>query len=257
MSALLEIHAVSKHFGGVSAVCDVSFDVEKGQICGLIGPNGAGKSTLFNLITNLYRPDAGDVRFSGQSLQGIPPHAITKLGLMRTFQTSRIFPQLTVLENAMIGANRLARSGLLPQTLWLGRTRAEERQMERRAMAVLEVLGLAERAHGPADVLPLAAQKHLDLARALLAQPAMLLLDEPGAGMNDAETAELAEIIKAVRSCGHTVLVVEHNMSLIMGIADCVAVLDAGALIAFGTPIAVQRDPRVIGAYFGQEAEAS
>jgi ABC-type branched-subunit amino acid transport system permease subunit/ABC-type branched-subunit amino acid transport system ATPase component len=252
----LEIHGLSKSFGGVAAVQNASFTVPDGSLTALIGPNGAGKSTMFNLITNLYQPDKGEVILRGRPITGLRSDRITSLGLFRTFQTARVFPQLTVLDNVLVGGYRLGRAGYLAQSLRLRRSRQEERQMEARARRLLDVMGLADRADQRAAVLPLAAQKYLELARALMARPSVVLFDEPAAGMNDAETAELGMILRAVRDTGHTVVVVEHNMSLVMGVCDQVVVMDAGSVIAAGPPQAVQNDPLVISAYFGA-AEAN
>jgi branched-chain amino acid transport system permease protein len=252
----LELRGLSKSFGGVAAVRDVSFAVPEGSLTALIGPNGAGKSTVFNLVTSLYRPDCGDVYLHGGAITNLRPERITSLGLFRTFQTARIFPQLSVLDNVRVGGYRLGRAGYLAQSLRLGSCRREERMLETRARRLLEVMGLADRAGDRAAVLPLAAQKHLELARALMAAPSVVLFDEPGAGMNDAETAELGMILRAIRDTGHTVVVVEHNMSLVMGVCDQVVVMDAGRVIASGAPGQVRSDPAVIGAYFGN-AETS
>jgi branched-chain amino acid transport system ATP-binding protein len=252
----LQVRGLSKSFGGVAAVRDASFTVPEGSLTALIGPNGAGKSTMFNLVTNLYRPDSGEVILRGRSITGLRPDRITSLGLFRTFQTARVFPQLSVLDNVLVGGYRLGRAGYLAQALRLPRSRREERQMAARAGRLLEVMGLADRADQRAAVLPLAAQKYLELARALMARPSVVLFDEPAAGMNDAETAELGMILRAVRDTGHTVVVVEHNMSLVMGVCDQVVVMDAGSVIAAGPPQAVQNDPLVISAYFGA-AEAN
>ncbi len=240
----------------MAAVRDASFTVPAGSLTALIGPNGAGKSTVFNLVTNLYRPDSGVVHLEGRPISHLPPERITSLGLFRTFQTARVFPQLSVLDNVLVGGYRLGRAGYLAQALRLPRSQREERQLEARARRLLAVIGLADRAGDRAAVLPLAAQKYLELARALMARPSVILFDEPGAGMNDAETAELGMILRGIRDTGHTVLVVEHNMSLVMGVCDHVVVMDAGRVIASGPPSTVRKDPVVIGAYFGT-AEAS
>jgi branched-chain amino acid transport system permease protein len=252
----LEVRGLAKSFGGVAAVRDVSFTVPEGSLTALIGPNGAGKSTLFNLVTNLYEPDSGEVILRGRSVNGLRPDRITSLGLFRTFQTARVFPQLSVLDNVLVGGYRLGRAGYLEQALGLRRSRREERQLEARARRLLTVLGLADRADERAAVLPLAGQKYLELARALMARPSVVLFDEPAAGLNDAETADLGMILRAIRDAGHTVVVVEHNMSLVMGVCDQVVVMDAGRVIAAGPPQAVQNDPAVISAYFGA-AEAN
>jgi branched-chain amino acid transport system permease protein len=254
--AALEVRELTKTFGGVRAVRSVSFSVPAGSLTALIGPNGAGKSTVFNLVTNLYRPDSGEVVLAGRTITSVPPERITSLGLFRTFQTARVFPQLSVLDNVLVGGYRLGRAGYLAQALRLPGCRREERDLDQRARHLLEVMGLAGRAEERAAVLPLAAQKYLELARSLMARPSVVLFDEPGAGMNDAETAELGMILRAIRDTGHTVLVVEHNMSLVMGVCDHVVVMDAGRVIAAGPPSEVSNDPVVIGAYFGA-AEAS
>jgi branched-chain amino acid transport system permease protein len=252
----LRVTGLSKSFGGVVAVSDVSFEVPDGSLTALIGPNGAGKSTLFNLITNLYQPDSGEVQLHSRPLHRLAPDRITSLGLFRTFQTARVFPQLSVLDNVLVGAYRLGRAGYLAQSLRLPHSLREERVLETRARRLLELIGLAERAEERAAVLPLAAQKYLELARSLMSEPSVVLYDEPGAGMNDAETDELGAILRAIRDTGHTVLVVEHNMSLVMGVSDHIVVMDAGRVIAAGPPLAVRSDPKVIRAYFGT-AEAS
>jgi branched-chain amino acid transport system ATP-binding protein len=251
----LEAIGLSKTFGGLVAVNDVSFTVAQGTLTALIGPNGAGKTTLFNLITNLYRPDAGDVRFHGKSIAGFAPERIAGLGLTRTFQSARIFPGMTTLENALVGAHRHLRGGPLAQMAWLPSVRDEERRITARAEALLELVGLAPFRSAPATTLPMGAQKLLEVVRALMARPRLLLLDEPAAGLNDSETAELSALLSAVRANGITVVVVEHNMSLVMEVADEVIVLDTGSVLARGTPAEIQRDGRVIAAYIGQGAE--
>ena len=251
----LEAIGLSKRFGGLLAVNNVSFAVPHGTLTALIGPNGAGKTTLFNLITNLYRPDSGDVRFYGESIASLSPGRIAGLGLVRTFQSARIFPGMTTLENALVGAHRHVHAGPLSQMAWLASARREESALVARAEALLELVGLAPFRSSPATELPMGAQKLLEVVRALMARPRLLLLDEPAAGLNDSETAELSALLRAVRANGITVVVVEHNMSLVMGVADEVVVLDAGAVLAHGVPAEIQRDLRVIEAYIGQNAE--
>jgi branched-chain amino acid transport system ATP-binding protein len=250
--AALEASGLAKTFGGLRAVDDVSFTVPDGSLTALIGPNGAGKTTLFNLVTNLFPPDAGEIRFYGTALTGMQPSAIADLGLLRTFQTARVFPGMTALENILVGANRHLRSSPLRQALWLAG--AEERATLARARALLDLVGLAPFADVAATSLPMGGQKLVEVCRALMARPRLLLLDEPAAGLNDAETAELAVLLRAVRDSGVAILVVEHNMSLVMDVADQVIVLDLGRLLTQGTPAEVQRDARVIKAYLGVEA---
>jgi branched-chain amino acid transport system ATP-binding protein len=250
----LEIRGVRKAFGGVLAIDDVSFDVAAGTLTALIGPNGAGKSTLFNLLTNLYRADAGTVSFFGTPLAAKTSDAIARLGLVRTFQTARVFPGMTVLENVLAGMHVSARTPAWAHALQLPGARSEERALTARAEALLDAIGLAAMRDRDAMALPLGSQKIVELARALIARPRMLLLDEPAAGLNDLETAQLGRLLVAVHRSGTTVFVVEHNMSLVMGIADRVLVLDAGRLIASGSPAEIQANGAVIEAYVGRAA---
>jgi len=254
MTPALRIAGVSRSFGGVRATTDVSFDVAPGTVCALVGPNGAGKTTLFNLVTNLFTPDSGSISLFGQPLAGLGSAQIAGLGLIRTFQTARVFPGLTVLENVLVGRHRLLRQNFWSGLLGLPGTRREERDLVRRAETLLELVELLPYRDAHAVDLPMGAQKLLEVIRALMAQPRMLLLDEPAAGLNDTETDELAALLRAIRDSGITVLVVEHNMSLVMGVADHIVVLEAGRLIAAGPPAQIQADPRVITAYLGAEA---
>ncbi|HZL60558.1 MAG TPA: ABC transporter ATP-binding protein [Stellaceae bacterium] len=251
--AALAIVGLSKAFGGVKAIDDVSLTVPQGSLTAVIGPNGAGKTTLFNLVTNLYAPDSGTVAFHGVSLVGCQPAKIAAMGLIRTFQAARIFPGMTARENALAGAHLHLRAAAWRHMLWFGGARREEYDLVVKADALLELVGLASFRDAAATELPMGAQKLLEVVRALMAEPKLLLLDEPAAGLNDAETGDLAELLRAVRDSGITVIVVEHNMSLVMGVADQVVVLDAGAIVASGAPKQIQQDKRVIAAYVGAE----
>ena len=250
----LEVEHLTKSFGGVRATNDVSFSVPEGSLTALIGPNGAGKTTLFNLVTNLFPRDGGTIRYFGEDLGDRTPSEIARLGLLRTFQTARVFPGMTALENVMAGAHRKLRSPALAQMLWLPGARAEERRLAVRAEALLDLVGLAGFRDVAATSLPMGAQKLIEVCRALLAGPRLLLLDEPAAGLNDTETSELSRLLRAIRDGGITILIVEHNMSLVMDSASQVVVLDLGSCIATGSPRQILDDPRVIEAYLGPAA---
>jgi branched-chain amino acid transport system ATP-binding protein len=253
----LEAVRIAKNFGGVRAVDDVSFAIAPGSLSALIGPNGAGKTTVFNMVTNLFPPSAGEVRFFGKNLAGLSPHRIAALGLVRTFQAARVFPGMTTLENVLSGAHMHLHANAVAQMIWSASARREERALVAKAEALLDLVGLAAFRDVAATELPMGTQKLVEVIRAVMARPRMLLLDEPAAGLNDSETAELAALLIAIREGGVTILVVEHNMSLVMGIADQVIVLDAGSIVAAGAPAAIQRNARVIEAYIGVAAETA
>jgi branched-chain amino acid transport system ATP-binding protein len=254
---VLSVRHLTKSFGGLRATNDVTFEAAPHQVTALIGPNGAGKTTVFNLITNILSKDAGKVLFLGRDLAGMSAVKIANMGLVRTFQSARVFPGMTAIENVMVGAHRLAPHSGASEMLWLPRARNEEHRMLRRAEEMLELVGLAPFKDTHATELPMGAQKLLEVVRALMAQPKLLCLDEPAAGLNDTETQELANLLRAIRTLGIPVLIVEHNMSLVMNVADHVVVIDSGAIIAEGTPAAIQKNGRVIEAYLGRENHAA
>ena len=252
--SLLEVSGLSKRFGGLHAVRDVSFRVAKGTVKALIGPNGAGKTTLFHLVSGVLPPDAGTVLLRGEPLNGRAPHRIAALGLSRTFQQIRLVAQMTALENVMVGVHPRSRAGFLAGMLHLPWTRLEEREIEKRAREALDFVGAGGLADAEATSLSYGQQRAVELARALAADPELLLLDEPAAGLNMRETAELARLIGRIRERGITVLIVEHDMGLVMKVSDEVAVLSYGQKIADASPRAVQRDPEVIRVYLGDDA---
>lgn len=253
---LLQTHNLHRHFGGLHAVKDVSFNVPKGAIKAVIGPNGAGKTTLFNLIAGTILPHGGKILFRNQPITAWKPHAIAHLGIARTFQTTRLFPQMTVLENVMVGRHPRTRSGFFAAMLDLPYTWREERQTRKKALEILHDLALTDLAGETAANLSFGKQRLVEFARALATEPALLLLDEPAAGLNIYETRELANLILRIRSTGITCMIVEHDMSLVMDISDEVVVLDQGTKIAEGPPRTIQRNPDVIRIYLGDDDDA-
>ncbi|MEJ5329953.1 MAG: ABC transporter ATP-binding protein [Desulfobaccales bacterium] len=250
---LLQVSEVSLAFGGLKALEGVSFNVAPGTIKAVIGPNGAGKTTLFHLISGFLKPDRGRIVFQGAEIQGRPAHEVASLGIARTFQLVQLFDHLTVLENVMVGRHRLTKAGLFAGALHLPWTRREEAAIRERAFAFLEFVGLAERAAQPAGFLPLGLKRLLEIARALASEPTLLLLDEPASGLDQAETERLGELILTLKAKGLTILLVEHDMSLTMEVAEEIVVLNYGRLIAEGPPRAIQRHPEVIAAYLGTD----
>ncbi|MFI9845850.1 ABC transporter ATP-binding protein [Nonomuraea sp. NPDC051941] len=251
---MLTVTGLSRSFGGVYAVRDVSLAVADGEVCGVIGPNGAGKSTLFNLITGHLTADQGQISFRGHRVDRLAPHRRARLGMSIVFQAARVFRGMTVRENVMVGMHGRTGAGFVSAALRLPRHRRDEREITAEADAVLSRVGLAEWADRPADLLPIGQQRALQLARALCARPRLLLLDEPASGLRGQEREQLAALVEELRADGLTILLVEHDVAFVTRLADRVVVLDLGRVIADGSPAEVRADPLVLAAYLGQTA---
>ncbi len=254
MTPLLSIERLERVFGGVRAVDGASFDVRPGEVHGLIGPNGAGKTTVINMVSGLLVPTSGAIRLAGTAIQSLAPHRIAALGVARTFQNIRLFPELSARDNVIVGEHRVRRASLGARLLGLPASAAEERGARERALALLERIGLAERSHERARNLSYGEQRRVEIARALASDPRLLLLDEPTAGMNPVEVHAVAALIRKVAGEGRAVLLIEHNVRLVMDVCDRITVLDFGKVIAEGSPAEVIRDPAVITAYLGSDA---
>lgn len=279
---LLEIDHVTLRFGGVVALNDVDFSIKRGEILGLIGPNGAGKTTCFNVMTGVYTPTAGEVRFNGKVISGNKPHKINQLGIARTFQNIRLFPEMSALENVLVGCDARHKTSVMgalfrayrvrptedqlpanpvrrafAKVFGISRHTLEERGGRIRSMELLKFVGIADRAHELSRNLPYGYQRRLEIARALATEPELLCLDEPAAGFNPAEKEDLMDLIRRIRDLGHTVLVIEHDMKLVLGVTDRIVVLEFGQKIAEGTPDEVARNPKVIAAYLGEPDDAA
>jgi branched-chain amino acid transport system ATP-binding protein len=254
---VLELVGLSMSFGGLKAVSDLSMDVARGEIVALIGPNGAGKTTVFNCVTGVLDPVSGRVMLESKDITGRKPHSITRSGVGRTFQNIRLFPNMTALENVLVGADAQSRSGVPGALLRTPRQRREEREAHARATELLKFVGIERSIHSLARNLPYGDQRRLEIARAMATRPRLLLLDEPAAGMNPAEKQALMGLIREIRDSGLTILLIEHDMKVVMGISERIVVLNFGVKIAEGTPGEVQRNPEVIAAYLGEPSDAA
>lgn len=254
--SLLEALSISKDFGGIAALDHVDLSIKEGEILGLIGPNGAGKTTFFNILSGLYRPDKGEILFRDQQIQGLEPHEIAALGIARTFQNIRLFPNMTAMENVMVARHCLTKSEFFSTLLMTPSFKQEERDVQKSARSFLDIVGILDRGNALAKNLPYGDQRKLEIARALALEPRLLLLDEPTAGMNPAESQDLMQLIRGIRDRGVTILLIEHQMKVVMNLCHRVVVLDYGEKIADATPGEIQKNPDVIAAYLGTSSHA-